>query len=158
MTRGFSARGAALLALCAVVLAGCGGPDPAPAPKPAAPPAAAAAVLPAPAPPPAPVALPEDPVHRKLVGTQWTLGDLKVTFVDRDRLRVEGGDVAPYAPSGITVKYTYTDGKVAANIMGRAMAAVWDGAALSVNGLPATPVNPGAPEGAPTNDKETATP
>jgi len=102
--------------------------------------------------------MPEDPVHRKLVGTQWTLGDLKVTFVDRDRLRVEGGDVTPHAPSGITVKYTYTDGKVEANVMGQAIAAAWDGAALSVNGMPATPVNPGAPEGAPPNDKETETP
>ena len=157
MTRRFSARSTALPVLCAVVLAGCGGPDPAPAPKLAAPPAAAAAPS-VPAPPPASVALPEDPVHRKLVGTQWTLGDLKVTFVDRDRLRVEGGDVAPHAPSGITVKYAYTDGKVEANVMGQAIAAAWDGAALSVNGLPATPVNPGAPEGAPANDKETETP
>ena len=156
MTRGFSARIAVLLALCAVVLAGCGGPATVPAPPPAAPPAAAAA--PSPAAAPAPVAMPEDPVHRQLVGTQWTLGDLKVTFVDRDRLRVEGGDVAPHAPSGITVKYTYTDGKVEANVMGQAIAASWDGAALSVNGLPATPVNPGAPEGAPANDKETETP
>ncbi|NLV42499.1 MAG: hypothetical protein GXY15_14905 [Candidatus Hydrogenedentes bacterium] len=155
MTRWFSARTAALLALCAVVMAGCGGSDPAPAPTPAPKPPA---VAPAPEPAPAPVALPEDPVHRKLVGTQWTLGDLKVTFLDRDRLRVEGGDVSPHAPGGITVKYAYTDGKVEANVMGQAIAAAWDGAALSVNGLPATAVNPGAPEGTAANDKETPTP
>lgn len=128
----------ALLCCCVLLpLSACGGPAPAPAP-----PRQSAAAPAAPSPPPAPAPLPEDPGHRLLVGTEWRLGEMTVRFLDAERLLVRGGDVAPHAPGGITVKYRYADGAVEASVMGQPIAARWDGAALSVGGLPAEKIEP----------------
>lgn len=134
------ARLSPALCCCALLLtAACGGPAPAPTP----PPQPAAAPAPAAAPPvSAPAPLPEDPKHRLLVGTEWRLGEMTVHFLDAGRLLVKGGDVAPHAPGGITVKYRYTDGAVEASVMGQPIAAQWDGASLSVGGLAAEKMAP----------------
>ena len=81
--------------------------------------------------------MPSDPVHRKLVGTAWKAKDFEARFLNAHQIHVRGPQTEPYAPGGITAKYSYSGGSIELNILGKPFACVWDGTALTINGMPA---------------------
>ena len=86
--------------------------------------------------------MPSDPLHRKLVGTAWKVKDLEARFLNAHQIHVRGPQTEPYAPGGITAKYKYDAGKIEVNIMGQPFVCVWDGTALTINGMPAEALPP----------------
>ena len=134
-------RGCAVTALLAV--AGCGAPKDAAAPVPItqekgpALPSERATVPPPAYTPPPESEMPSDPVHRKLVGTAWKVKDLEARFLNARQIHVRGPQVEPYAPGGITAKYSYDAGKIGLNILGKPFECVWDGTTLTINGMAA---------------------
>ncbi len=138
--------GCLMTALLAV--AGCGAPKDKVAPTPVAQERGPAlpserAVVPPPAYTPPPESeMPSDPVHRKLVGTAWRVKDLEARFLNAHQIHARGPQTEPYAPGGITAKYTYDGGKIELNILGKPFSCVWDGTALTINGMPAEALPP----------------
>ena len=126
-----------------LAVAGCGAPGNAVAPVPVvqetgpALPSERAAVPPPVYTPPPESEMASDPVHRKLVGTAWRVKDLEARFLNAHQIHVRGPQTEPYAPGGITAKYTYDAGKIELNILGKPFACVWDGTTLTINGMPA---------------------
>ncbi len=133
----------ACLATALLIVAGCGAPRdkgaPVPAPQengPALPSERASVPPPAYTPPPE-SEMPSDPVQRKLVGTVWRAKDLEARFLNARQIHVRGPQTEAYAPGGITAKYSYDAGKIELNILGKPVSCVWDGTALTINGMPA---------------------
>ena len=149
---------------CALMSAGCGGPDAAPAapasttatsppqalqPVPAAePPAApdtAQTATPAPAATPEPSAAaaspPPDPqaLAQALVGTSWVVGDMHVRFVDDSHVFAKGGTIAELSLEGVTAEYTLENGVITASVAGRTITGTWDGKSLVIGGQAAAP-------------------
>lgn len=157
---------AALLALAG---AGCGGDTPAPPDTPA--PGLAAEPLAPAGPAGVPEAAPEsvehpakeaappnegatsestaethpglDPLHRKLVGTQWRINDIEVEFLGPEKVFVQGGVLTEFYPDGTEARYTYADGAVVVSVMGQSTEAQWDGEQLRVGGMPAVALETG---------------
>ncbi len=137
------AAGCGFLAAVLPVVAGCGAPEdtlartPAVAVKGPELPSERAVVPPPLYTLPPESELPADPVHRKLVGTAWRAKDLEARFLSAQRIHVRGPQTEPYAPGGITAKYRYDAGNITLDILGKPIACVWDGTALTINGMPA---------------------
>ncbi len=104
------------------------------APAPTAPAASTPAAVPGTVPAAAAVAAPTDPLHQKLVGTHWMVGDFDVTFQDAQTLMVKGGPLAQTAPNGLAAKYSYENGILKVIAMGQAKTGTWDGTKLVVDG------------------------
>lgn len=142
------------LATALLAVAGCGVPKDTAAPSPAARengpalPSERAAVPPPAYTPPPESEMPVDPVHRKLVGTAWRVKDLEARFLNAGQIHVRGPQTEPYAPGGITAKYKYDAGKIELNVLGKPFACVWDGTALTINGMPAEALPPQTQEAA----------
>ncbi len=134
-----------VVVLLALGLCACGGKSEEPAPAPAAPPAATPPAPPA-ATPPAPPALPaaaaaaapvadvSDPIHQKLIGTAWTVGDFEIAFQDAAGILLKGGPLKDIAPNGLKGQYTYKDGAVTITAMGQSKTGTWDGEKLVIDG------------------------
>ena len=75
-----------------------------------------------------------DPLHAKLVGTAWMLGDIHVQFLDAEKVMLKGGPLNALAPNGLTAKYSYKDGLVEVSAIGQTKTGTWDGEKLVVDG------------------------
>ncbi len=77
----------------------------------------------------------------QLIGTDWIVGDMVVSFKDAGSLVVRGGVVDEMAPDGVQGSYTVTNGnvEVLVEIMGEqhVRRGTWDGERLVVDGTPA---------------------
>ncbi len=143
------------MAVALLAVAGCGAPKDTAAPVPLAlekgpslPSERAAAPPPAYTPPPE-SEMPADPAHRTLVGTTWRVKELEACFLNARQVHVRGSQIEPYAPGGITAKYTYEGGKIAFNILGKAVECAWDGTTLTINGMAAEAVPSASASAAP---------
>jgi hypothetical protein len=104
--------------------------------------AAPAAVLPDPAPIPE-TETPEDPLHQKLIGTAWRVGEVDVTILDARTLFLKGGAAAKIATGGFETRYHYENGSIAVQVLGNTLAGVWDGENLVIDGTPAVSLQAG---------------
>ncbi len=75
-----------------------------------------------------------DPLHEKLIGTAWMLGDVHVQFLDAEKVVLKGGPLNALAPNGLTANYSYKDGLVEVSAIGQTKTGTWDGEKLVVDG------------------------
>jgi len=80
-----------------------------------------------------------DPMHEKLIGTEWMVGDYHVAFKDAETVRVKGGPLATLAPNGLDATYKLEDGIIEVQAMGQTRTGTWDGEELVVDGNVAQP-------------------
>jgi hypothetical protein len=77
----------------------------------------------------------------QLVGSDWIIGDMVVSFKDTQTLSVKGGAVEEMAPNGVEGTYSIKNGavEVLVEIMGEqhVRRGTWDGERLIVDGTPA---------------------